>query len=837
MTSATQNSQASPAGAYLELLAPAGGPEQLSAAVAGGADAVFCGFGHHFNARRGATSFDDETFAAACKKAHLAGTRVYVTVNVVIKSDEMTSALALVRRVWLLGADAFIVQDWGLFDEVSRRWPQIELHVSTQANVHDSRGVRWCRTMFGAQRVTLSRELSLPEIRRISQEGVELEGFGHGALCFSYSGICQLSSVSGDRSANRGMCAQPCRLPYDLVDGAGKRLSAPDTRPLCPKDCRTIERLGELIDAGLRSLKIEGRLKGSDYVYSVVRAYRSALDELEGKKTSLTSEQRERLLRRAFNRDFTSAYLDGVSDNSMMSYERSNNRGELVGEVVQTRDLGSSRVWRGGTNGGRERSRKVSLAEVDVRLDQPVGKGDLLEIRPVDDPSQFLTAHAGRDAAAGEVLTCKTARPMPAGCPVRVIRSQRSLDDAAKVARMDIPRQRDVNVRVVAKLGQPFVVELTCTDGSATARASGFVVDAALTRSVTERDLIDHVGRMGGSAFNAVAFDVELDEGCGMRFSEVHKVRAEACRSLMRELLAPYTSRELSAVPSEVRLARDVRERLEPSCDSPELPAVEVCVLVSDARMAGAARAAGAMRIYAASDALQTAKGEVTGIIPWLDEVCREIDCGRLDGYVREGQPVAVGNVSHLALATEKGALAEVRPCIPVHNPSALAALVKAGAKAVWLSAELSLEEACAIASQSPVPTGLVVYGRTRAMTSEHCVLQAANRCVHDCSRCALRAQDMGLVDVHGNRFPVRTDLRGRSRIYASQPLDAAPQIPQMLNAGVRRFMVDGTLLTEEELVEAVVRVARTVEAAQQGKSAPPRLKGHTAGHLLRPID
>ena len=163
-----------------ELLAPAGGPDPFNAALAAGADAIYCGLGTDFNARRGARNFDDETFAAACRAAHLAGARVYVTENVVIRTDEMPAALALVRRAWLLGADAFIIQDWGLLAEVRRLWPQIECHVSTQANVHDARGVAWCREL-GVDRVTLSRELSVAEIARIAEEGVELEGFGHGA--------------------------------------------------------------------------------------------------------------------------------------------------------------------------------------------------------------------------------------------------------------------------------------------------------------------------------------------------------------------------------------------------------------------------------------------------------------------------------------------------------------------------------------------------------------------------------------------------------------------------------------------------------------------------------
>ena len=234
-----------------ELLAPAGGPEPFYAALAAGADAIYCGLGNDFNARRGAHNFDDDSFREACRVAHLAGARVYVTQNVVIKTEEMPRALALLRRAWLLGADAFIIQDWGLMAEALRRWPEVEVHVSTQANVHDARATAWCGRL-GASRVTLSRELSLAEMARIAETGVELEAFGHGAICFCYSGVCMMSSLAGGRSANRGLCAQPCRLPYDLVDEEGRSVEAPGRgRPLCPKDFCSLDDVAALAEAGV----------------------------------------------------------------------------------------------------------------------------------------------------------------------------------------------------------------------------------------------------------------------------------------------------------------------------------------------------------------------------------------------------------------------------------------------------------------------------------------------------------------------------------------------------------------------------------------------------------
>ena len=826
-----------------ELLAPAGGPEPFNAALAAGADAIYCGLGNDFNARRGAKNFDDESFAAACRRAHLAGARVYVTVNVAVSTKELPRVLGLVLRAWELGADAFIIQDWGLMAEIRRRWPEVETHVSTQANVHDARGVAWCRDVWGVDRVTLSRELSLAEIARIAEEGVELECFGHGALCFCYSGVCLMSSMNGGRSANRGLCAQPCRLPYDLVDEDGNVLEIPGvatqgipetsrgvggTRLLCPKDYRTIDRVREMRDAGVGSLKVEGRMKVPDYVFSVVAAYRDALDALrDGYDEDATRAVRDRRLRRAFNRDFTESYLWGGSDNDMMSYERSNNRGELVGRVVGSRALEDAVVRRGGGNGGRERMRRLTQADVEVLLSEPVGAGDLLEIRPVSDPSQFLTSHAVADAAAGETITCRTSRPMEEGSLVRVIRSQVALDEAARVADKDVVRRRPVRVCVTARLGEPFSVELEAIDGSASGRAEGFVVEAARTRAVSEEDLVEHVGRMGQSAFAPVEWDVALDAGCGMSFSAVHKVRAEACRRLEEALLAPYAGRALAYREDDCS---------QPSICSPRDPRdVRLCALVTTPECAEAALSAGATRVYAAADDL--AQGSwPDGVIPWLDEVCREADHARLDQWVRTGEPVAVGNVSELALAAERGALSEVRSCIPVHNEAALAALADAGAAGVWLSPELSLEEVCALARTSSVPVGLSVLGRERVMTSEHCVLQALGRCRHDCARCPERARSLSLRDIDGNLLPVRTDLNGRSRIWNARPLDATPQIPDLLSAGVTRLLVDAQLMDAAETTAAVTRAARALEAARTGARPATRMKGATSGHLFSPI-
>lgn len=831
-----------------ELLAPAGGPEPFYAALAAGADAIYCGMGS-FNARRKADNFTDDAFEAACRAAHLAGSRVYVTVNIVIKDEEMAAALALVARCWRLGADAFIIQDWGLFFEIRRLMPEVETHISTQANIHDARGTAWCKEA-GADRVTLSRELSIDEIATIHDAvDIELEVFSHGAICFCYSGICLLSSfTSRGRSANRGMCAQPCRLPYELIDETGRSWSKPGReRALCPRDTCTADILPRLLDAGAHALKLEGRMKAPDYVHSIVSAYRAQLDDiLAGREISdETAQARYRQLKRCFNRDFTSEYQEGRSGDEMMSYERSNNRGQIVGEVLGSKPFGN-------TKGLKPDDKRRRAAWTRLRLSEPVSKGDLLELRHDDEFDQFLTAIAPEAASAGEVIECRTARPMPAGARVRLIRSQAALDAAEAALKRPVARKRAVDVRVVARLGQPFTVELTCIDDpTLSRRAEGFMVEAAKTRAVSAEDLVEHVGRMGSSPFGAVSFDIQLDEGCGMGFSAVHKVRAAACEALERAILAPYAERGEHALnglspassPSPVACSGNMATCDRLVSDRQEHVSGEVCALVTSSEAAKAARNAGAQRVYMSVDdlisaGLSPADCAAQRIIPVLDEVSREADHERLDPWFTPGAPAAVGTISELSLGAEIGSVVELRSCIPVHNVPCMCELAARGAHAAWLSPELTLAEIERIAPQRGEMTlGLMVLGAPRVMTSEHCILQVAGACIHDCANCRLRARDFKLKNIDARMLPVRTGLNGRSRLYDGVQLDATPQIPQLLRAGVTRFLVDGTLMNIDMLSRSVARTNRALEAARSGRTPDKRLPGTSSGCLFQGVE
>lgn len=405
------------AGAALpELLAPAGGLDQMFAAIAAGADAIYAGLGG-FNARVSAHGFTDDEFARGCAVAHAHGVRVYVTLNVFVFDDELSDAVALGAHALELGADALIVADAGLACALRAAIPGVEIHLSTQAGVHSEGAVRLAADELGVERVTTARELTVDEIAALCATGVPIEVFCHGAICIGYSGACEFSALRRGRSAMRGDCTQPCRLAYDLVDEAGQSVVAVEgDRLLCPRDYLGIAHLPELVDAGVASLKIEGRMKNPDYVFNVVRVWRRALDMLyDGAWDPGAVEELERELGRSFNRGFTDAYLRGRSGAELMSFERAINQGVRVGRLVA-----------------------VGHEEVTVELDAAVAAGDTLEIRfypgadaRPDVPKRWPQVPCPVDAAAGKRVVVHCKRKVDTGCEVYLIRSAGVLEQTA----------------------------------------------------------------------------------------------------------------------------------------------------------------------------------------------------------------------------------------------------------------------------------------------------------------------------------------------------------------------------------------------------------------------
>lgn len=509
------------AGAALpELLAPAGGLDQMLAAIAAGADAIYAGLGG-FNARVSAHGFTDDEFARGCAVAHAHGVRVYVTLNVFVFDDELSDAVALGAHALELGADALIVADAGLACALRAAIPGVEIHLSTQAGAHSEGAVQLAAKELGVERVTTARELAVDEIAALCATGVPIEVFCHGAICIGYSGACEFSALRRGRSAMRGDCTQPCRLAYDLVDEAGQSVVAVEgDRLLCPRDYLGIAHLPELVDAGVASLKIEGRMKNPDYVFNVVRVWRRALDMLcDGAWNPGAVEELERELGRSFNRGFTDAYLRGRSGDELMSFERAINQGVRVGRLVA-----------------------VGHEEATVELDAAVAAGDTLEIRfypgvdaRPDVPKRWPQVPCPVDAAAGKRVVVHCKRKVDTGCEVYLIRSAGVLNQSAAV--LERMRAEANAIAPVARAVEVLPFEDVAVDGGA---STELVECAVPTRMIFAWQLMDADPRGELDLSDAV---VVLDEVCrtgdaGQTRSLMQRAGRVVCRNLGQVVIA-----------------------------------------------------------------------------------------------------------------------------------------------------------------------------------------------------------------------------------------------------------------------------------------------------------
>lgn len=787
-----------------ELLAPAGGPDALRAAVANGADAVYLGAGE-LNARRGARNFSVDELSEAVVWSHLRNVKVYLTTNVVVLPEEMSRALALVDEAWAAGVDAVIVQDLGLLTEIRRALPEVRLHASTQLNTHNAEGVE-ALSRLGVSRVTLARETSVDEIAALALLGVEVESFVHGSLCVCYSGQCLLSSMVGGRSANRGLCTQPCRLAYRLVDEAGEIVAAPGRYLLSAKDLAGIAVLPRLLAAGASALKIEGRMKGPEYVALVTGIYRAAIDRASADPEAFQVSPAEwQVLEEAFNRGFTEAYLSGGSGAGMMSYTRPNDRGVPVGRVVST-----------------------GPGAAVISLDRAIETGDRLEfwtrggrsavevVRPVVDGREVHTA------PAGERVGVRVDHPVSRGDRVFRVANAALLKAARRTYAGEV-RDVPVDARVRVSVGEPLEVALA-SSGSA-ALALGGVVEEARTKPITAEEVTEHVGRLGGTPYRLDGIALEIDLRAGLAYSALHDARRRAASALDEERLAPWAHRRARRPASSA-----VRATPRPS-------SVGLVVAVADMSSVDAARGAGASEVLLAVDASCDPSAFPCEATPLLPRAAHDEETAMLLAAARRAGSAVCGNLGLLESAGRDGVEVQADWALNATNQWAVGCLSALGARFVWLSPELSRHGIASVAAASPVPVGMVVHGRLELMVSENCVLAAAG-CDRDCADCRHRRQVRRLRDRMGYEFPVRSDPRGRSHLYNSLPIDLSRVLPEVVSAGVARVRLDLMTETPDEVARLTRGYLELLDAASPTGASSERCFSvpSTTGHFFRGV-
>ncbi|MCC6620880.1 MAG: U32 family peptidase [Deltaproteobacteria bacterium] len=814
-----------------EILAPAGDWASLRAALAAGADAVYFGLDEGFNARARAKNFgldDLEDLTRACRRA---GARSYLTVNTLVFEVELGELQALLRAVARAGVDALIVQDPATALVARAVCPALELHASTQMTISSAEAVRLAERL-GMSRVVLPRELSIDQIRHVrARTGVELEVFVHGALCMSWSGQCLTSETWGGRSANRGQCAQSCRLPYELVvDGERKRVGAEDLRYLLsPRDLAAHRAVPDLMALGVHTFKIEGRLKGPAYVFNAVTTMRRWVDAIlrgeaddAGARARLADDLGQ--AHRIYSRGFTDGFFFGGDHQTLVDGRFPKHRGQRLGTVVEVRgtDVVVARVVEGGPGPAEAPIEPLPGIGVGFDAGDPEARdegGPVFAVAP--EARGWILSFARRDRGGPDLSRVRPGqRVWATGDP----QAERLAERASAAA---VEGRVPLRLTIVGRVGEPLVATMEAACGTAEGRTTS-ALSAATGAGLTAELVADKLGALGGTPFRLEGIDARgLAPGAFVAPGELKALR----RALVAELEAA-----LDRGPARVVRDDDVIAELR----------ARVGAAIGDAVEAGGAAAAPATRAMIIPLCRTDAQLDAV-IAAGLPEV--ELDWMELVGL---GHAVARAKAAGLrvTLATtrvqkpgEEGIdrrLLKLAPdALLVRHWGGLVAFAEgfapddAGAAAprivhgdfslnvtnsltgnlllslglTTVTASHDLDERQLFGLVGAMPRGrvaVVVHHHIPTFHTEHCVYAHTLSTGRDYTTCGRPCErhEVALVDPLGLAHPVITDVGCRNTVFEARAQSAAALVPRLVEAGVRRLRVE---LVRESAAETKV--------------------------------
>ena len=810
-------------GFIMELLAPAGTMENFMAALESGADAIYLG-GKVFNARAHAANFGIDELREAVRLAHILDVSVYVTVNILIGDTELKDLEQYIKDLDSIGVDAIIVQDLAVAEIAKRVAPNIHLHGSTQMTAATLDAVRFYESL-GFTRVVLARELSLKEIQHICKHcKAEIEVFVHGALCVCYSGQCLMSSFIGGRSGNRGACAQPCRLPYELLDSKGESvLPKHEAYLLSPKDLNYSEHMNELVAAGVTSFKVEGRMKKVSYVRQVIGTYREILDE-----ASIHENQRKALAS-GFNRGFSTAYLEDTVGRQMMTVVAPNHQGKPIGESY------------------------TKKGEVYLSLTEPIEQGSLVKILQSNGSVTYYTVDDEWTCVSDTLYKGRPAEGLAVG--------QLYLASTPKNTKsrglQEFTRKYDMSVYLsVGSNGETNYTELTAIlDSGLSVTVTNEYVPAFANKVPTSLEKVtEQLGRLGNTLFRLSY--VDIPDGTYMwPASVLNALRRDAVTALETALITHHVeSWQALQVTGDVDY--DFKAQHELSYDTCPI----ISARVDEIEGVKAAIAGGAQKIVFGGDRLS----RTPYALSIYDEVARL--CAQSDVICTFATPRVVKDDEVEAYKHTLEAIVQAHPdSISIHVPQALLWLRELGytgaieadtglnifntptlhfweqlhISCVNPSQELTLKQITEIAKHSHVPIETMVHGYTEMMISEYCAIASfvgtgsKVNCPMPCV-----TQSYSLKDRKGEIFPLRTDSYCRMHIMNSHEMDMRAYVPMLLQKGISILRIDGRHMKPNYVQDIV---SQYVAIANGTMDAPPKKvdsqgESITRGHYFRGI-
>lgn len=810
-------------GFIMELLAPAGTMENFMAALESGADAIYLG-GKVFNARAHAANFGIDELREAVRLAHILDVSVYVTVNILIGDTELKDLEQYIKDLNSIGVDAIIVQDLAVAEIAKRVAPNIHLHGSTQMTAATLDAVRFYESL-GFTRVVLARELSLKEIQHICKHcKAEIEVFVHGALCVCYSGQCLMSSFIGGRSGNRGACAQPCRLPYELLDSKGESvLPKHEAYLLSPKDLNYSEHMNELVAAGVTSFKVEGRMKKVSYVRQVIGTYREILD-----KASIQENQRKALAS-GFNRGFSTAYLEDTVGRQMMTVVAPNHQGKPIGESY------------------------TKKGEVYLSLTEPIEQGSLVKILQSNGSVTYYTVDDEWTCVSDTLYKGRPAEGLAVG--------QLYLASTPKNTKsrglQEFTRKYDMSVYLsVGSNGETNYTELTAIlDSGLSVTVTNEYVPAIANKVPTSLEKVtEQLGRLGNTLFRLSYVDIP-DGPYMWPASVLNALRRDAVTALETALITHHVeSWQALQVTGDVDY--DFKAQHELSYDTCPM----ISARVDEIEGVKAAISGGAQKIVFGGDRLS----RIPYALSIYDEVARL--CAQSDVICTFATPRVVKDDEVEAYKHTLEAIVQAHPdSISIHVPQALLWLRELGytgaieadtglnifntptlhfweqlhISCVNPSQELTLKQITELAKHSHVPIETMIHGYTEMMISEYCAIASfvgtgsKVNCPMPCVK-----ESYSLKDRKGEIFPIRTDPYCRMHIMNSHEMDMRAYVPMLLQKGISILRIDGRHMKPSYVKDIV---SQYVGIATGTMEAPPKKidsqgESITRGHYFRGI-
>lgn len=825
----------------LEILAPVGSFDSLKAAVSNGANAVYLG-GKEFSARASANNFDRTELKEAVEYAHIRGVCVFVTVNTLIKETEVEDFIEYIGYLYNIGADAVILQDIGMATLVKSHYPNLELHASTQMAAHSLEDVLFLEKV-GFKRVVLARELNIREIKYIvDNSSADIEIFVHGALCVAYSGQCLMSSILGTRSGNRGRCAQPCRQRYKMYDVDNKKYIDTDgSYLLSPRDLNTVEDIGKIIDTGVLSLKIEGRMKKPEYVATVVSTYRYAVDNYINTKNEKISPKYMDNLYSIFNRKFTKGYILNEVGIDVMNSEKPNNRGLYIGKSI---------------------SYNKKTKKLKIKLDKELKKGDCLNIGGGNIGRILKDGSILDKALPGDIIEIDFVGDIKPETDLYKTLDQELINTAKSTfSTNDEIKKIPVYIEAFLYKDSPIILNIEDDDGNFISVSGEKNIEQAIKVPLDEDKVKKQLAKLGNTPFEASRINVSLEDNSSLPVSEINNTRRLGLEKLSEIRANTSFTRKNNISNCKVdktidKSDTDFLNKILPFKSNRNTydSKIKINVSVSNIEQLKAIIDLDIDTIYykdinTLEYAVDLCNSHNIHIVYQLPRIIRVFEkkvynflsnidrktLDKLDGF----RVSNYGEINFLN-STYPDKPIYISPWLNVINSRSISFYKKLNSHIISLSQEMSFNQIKNISKDEVDTNNLeyLVYGRREMMISEYCPMGVLTKDCKKNKRDSICNQSKYCLESsNGERFRLKQDENCRTTIYSNDVLNLIDEIHDLDKYGIYNYEVDLTFENKEESKIIVEEFVNTKLSKKTSSKLENLNLIFEKGHFYKEID